>query len=153
MLPTDNPAEGEVIEFNSTIFSGMLRDWGYTPKCIPSLLTSLKKSAERLKLPLTNAMASSSMLVRQPKRRFHRRGYPQRGRGCPAWDWIKPGKPAVLGMVKAPHKDGVIPVIGLPGYPVSGIIVMELVFKPVLNALTKQRTETPAIVEAVLSAA
>jgi putative molybdopterin biosynthesis protein len=42
---------------------------------------------------------------------------------------IRPGKPAVLGICR--HK----PVIGLPGYPVSGLIVLEEVVRPILRQL------------------
>ncbi|HOE70328.1 MAG TPA: molybdopterin biosynthesis protein [Brevefilum sp.] len=152
VLPTDNPAEGEVIEFNSTIFSGMLSDWGYTPKVYPIAADKPEELHRVLEIAsgecdgvIINAGSSAG------REDFTAAAIRSVGEVVLHGVGIKPGKPAVLGMVKAPHKDGVIPVIGLPGYPVSGIIVMELVFKPVLNALTKQRTETPAIVEAVLS--
>ena len=152
VLPTANPAEGEVIEFNSTIFSGMLSDWGYTPKVYPIAADKPEELRRALEIAsgecdgiIINAGSSAG------REDFTAAAIRSVGEVVLHGIGIKPGKPAVLGMFKAPHKDVVIPVIGLPGYPVSGIIVMELVFKPVLNALTKQRTETPAIVEAVLS--
>jgi len=52
---------------------------------------------------------------------------------------IKPGKPAILGLV-----NGAI-VIGLPGYPVSTYIVFEQVFKPLINKLFHQRNEQEVI--------
>ena len=150
VLPTDNPAEGEVIEFNSTIFSGM--SGISTPKVYPivadkpeEIRRALEIAADECDGVIINAGSSAG------REDFTAAAIRSVGEVVLHGIGIKPGKPAVQGMVKAPHKDGVIPVIGLPGYPVSGIIVMELVFKPVLNALTKQRTETPAIVEAVLS--
>jgi putative molybdopterin biosynthesis protein len=45
---------------------------------------------------------------------------------------IMPGKPAVIGMVRA------TPVFGIPGYPVSAIIVFEQLVRPLLAALLKQ---------------
>ena len=40
---------------------------------------------------------------------------------------IRPGKPAVLGAI------GAKPVVGVPGYPVSGILVLEELVKPVID--------------------
>ena len=42
---------------------------------------------------------------------------------------IKPGKPAILGKCKGK------PVIGVPGYPVSGIIVLEQIIAPIVAQL------------------
>ena len=52
---------------------------------------------------------------------------------------IKPGKPAILGVV-----NGAI-VIGLPGYPVSTYIVFEQIFKPIINRLFNQKIEQEVI--------
>ena len=52
---------------------------------------------------------------------------------------IKPGKPAILGVV-----NGAI-VIGLPGYPVSTYIVFEQVFKPIINKLFHQKNNQEVI--------
>jgi putative molybdopterin biosynthesis protein len=48
---------------------------------------------------------------------------------------IRPGKPAVLGAV------GGAPVVGVPGYPVSGIIVLEELVKPVIDRMLKRERE------------
>jgi putative molybdopterin biosynthesis protein len=45
---------------------------------------------------------------------------------------IMPGKPAVVGVV------GGTPVFGIPGYPVSAIIVFEQLVRPLLTALLRQ---------------
>jgi len=52
---------------------------------------------------------------------------------------IKPGKPAILGVVNEAI------VIGLPGYPVSTYIVFEQVFKPIINKLFHQKNEQEMI--------
>lgn len=48
---------------------------------------------------------------------------------------IKPGKPTILGKIK--NK----PVIGIPGYPVSGYLSMDIFVKPLLEKLTKKKKE------------
>ena len=57
---------------------------------------------------------------------------------------IKPGKPAILGIINKAL------VIGLPGYPVSTYIVFEQVFKPIINKLFHQKNEQE-IIEATLT--
>jgi putative molybdopterin biosynthesis protein len=57
---------------------------------------------------------------------------------------IKPGKPAILGLVNEAI------VIGLPGYPVSTYVVFEQVFKPLINRLFHQKNEQE-IIQATLT--
>jgi len=52
---------------------------------------------------------------------------------------IKPGKPAILGVV-----NGAI-VVGLPGYPVSTYIVFEQIVKPIINKLFHQKNRQEMI--------
>ncbi|MGI6741722.1 MAG: molybdopterin biosynthesis protein [Brevefilum sp.] len=152
VLPTDQPAEGEIIEFNSAIFSGMLKDWGYTPKVYPIA----KDSLEEIRQTLKTAVSECNAVIINAGSSAGREDYTadairDMGEVVLHGIEIKPGKPAVLGMVSSKQHDGVIPVLGLPGYPVSGIIVLEMVFKPVLDLMTKQKTKTPEIIEAVIS--
>ena len=58
---------------------------------------------------------------------------------------IKPGKPAILGYIQ--NK----PVLGVPGYPVSGIIVIEELLKPVIEYCCGLKFQRPQYVQAVLS--
>ncbi len=52
---------------------------------------------------------------------------------------VKPGKPTIVGMV-----DGVL-MIGLPGQPVSALVVYHLLMKPLLKALTGDNRMTPVV--------
>lgn len=58
---------------------------------------------------------------------------------------IQPGKPAILG-----HQAGK-PILGVPGYPVSGIIVIEQLLRPLVDLWLGRETELPAQAQAVLS--
>jgi putative molybdopterin biosynthesis protein len=58
---------------------------------------------------------------------------------------IKPGKPAILGY------QGPKPILGVPGYPVSGIIFIDEVFRPVIEQLTRRKLPQPVSENAVLS--
>lgn len=152
VLPTDQPAEGEIIEFNSTIFSGMLTTWG----CIPKVYPIVKDSPEKICQALKTALAECDGVIVNAgssagREDFTAEAIRTMGEVALHGIAIKPGKPAVLGMINTSQENRVIPVIGLPGYPVSGILVLELVFKPVLDLLTKQITAAPEVIEAVIS--
>ena len=58
---------------------------------------------------------------------------------------IRPGKPAILGC------RGAKPILGVPGYPVSGIIVIEQLLRPLVERCTGTQPDPAPTVEAVLS--
>ncbi|MEG1882640.1 MAG: molybdopterin biosynthesis protein [Clostridia bacterium] len=136
--PSDHPNTGEVMEFNSAIFSGMLTKWGAEPAVYPivrdvfeQIAAALKRAVSECDLVLLCAGTSagrdddSTAVVERLGMVF-----------CHGIA-IKPGKPAVLGVV------GAKPVMGVPGYPVSGIIVLEELVRPVIDTLLKRPRELP----------
>ena len=58
---------------------------------------------------------------------------------------IKPGKPAILGY------RGAKPILGVPGYPVSGIIVIEELLRPLIDAWYGRQTENGTRTRALLT--
>lgn len=58
---------------------------------------------------------------------------------------MKPGKPAILG------RRGAKPILGVPGYPVSGIIVIESLLHPLINVCLKASVKKPPCAEAILT--
>jgi putative molybdopterin biosynthesis protein len=144
--PCSDPKPGDVMEFNSTIFSGMVRSWGGEPVTYPitpddpeAVRCALLKAVAECDAVLLNAGSSAGrddysahVVAEAGELLFH---------GVA----IKPGKPAMAGMV-----DGV-PVIGVPGYPVSGIVVVESLLKPVIECLLGAGLDGGASVEAVLA--
>ena len=128
--PSANPKPGDVMEFNSTIFSGMVREWGAQPVVYPIVpdklelvRATLQQAADECDIVLLNAGSSagrddySSLAVSQVGELFYH--------GIA----IKPGKPAILGCA------GHAAIVGVPGYPVSGIIVVEMLAKPLIEHL------------------
>ncbi len=143
--PKSNPEKGEIIEFNSTIFSSMLNSMQCEAKVYEivkdkkELLSSaLQKAAEECDAVLILAGSSagrddytSTIISYLGEVVFHGLA-------------IKPGKPAVLGRI------GNKPVIGLPGYPVSAIVVMEEIVKSVVDLYYKKSENSIETVNAVL---
>ena len=58
---------------------------------------------------------------------------------------IRPGKPAILG------RRGPVPVLGVPGYPVSGILVLEFLLRPLIEGWTGKKAPAREQAEAVLA--
>ncbi len=128
--PSEHPNDGEVMEFNSAIFSGMLRQWGAEPVVQPIV----KDDFGAICAALTDALATCDMALVCAGTSAGRDDdtaavIGKLGEVCLHGIAIRPGKPAVLG------RAGAKPVIGIPGYPVSGIVVMNELVKPVIDAL------------------
>jgi putative molybdopterin biosynthesis protein len=144
--PTDIPGKGKIIEFNSSIFSAMLDEWSadtkkypITPDTSDAIRDVIAKASSECDMVIVNAGSSagrddysSGVIAGIGKVILH---------GIA----IRPGKPAVLGIVNRR------PVIGIPGYPVSGIIVMEKICKPVIECMTHSHRPPRRTVHAVLS--
>ncbi|MBO4360516.1 MAG: molybdopterin biosynthesis protein [Eubacteriaceae bacterium] len=144
--PSDNPSPGDVIEFNSTIFSAMLTRWGCEPKTYPIvrdrldlMRDALEKALGECDIVMINAGSSagrddytSTIIGEAGKVLYH---------GIA----IKPGKPTILGIVQGK------PVFGIPGYPVSGIIVLTEIVRPVLESILKVSLEHQPVMETTLT--
>ena len=146
VAPTAEPKAGDIIEFNSSIFSAMLRDWDAEPVTYP--ITKDKK--EDLRAALQKALAECDMVILNAGSSAGREDYSTEtiaecGEVLAHGIAIKPGKPAILGL------SGAKPVLGVPGYPVSGIIVLEQFMKPMVDAWYDRQASEPAIVKAALT--
>ena len=126
--PCADPKPGDILEFNSSIFSAMVSSWGAEAKTYPivpdrydEIRGALQKAADECDMVLLNAGSSagrddySAAAVREVGQVLHH--------GIA----IKPGKPAILGL------RGAVPILGVPGYPVSGIIVIDELLRPLID--------------------
>ncbi len=150
VAPSANPKSGDIIEFNSTIFSGMMQEWGCESKIYPvasdkseEIISSLKKAIAECDLVLLNAGSSAG------QKDFSVEAIQTVGSVVLHGVAIKPGKPTILGMTRKDEQ--VVPVIGLPGYPVSGILVLEQLIKPIISIMTGREIEPHEFVEATVS--
>lgn len=152
VLPTAEPGEGAIIEFNSTIFSGMLTGWGCLPKVYPIIRDELDLIEAALKQALQECdavllIAGSSAGTED----YSAQAMKDVGEVVLHGIAIKPGKPAILGFSNKSPSATPVPVVGVPGYPVSGIIVMENIFKPVMQLLTCREPEKDVDTKAAIS--
>ncbi len=144
--PCADPRPGDILEFNGSIFSAMVREWGAVPKLYPivpdrfdQIRDAARRAANECDLVLLNAGSSagredySASVIRALGEVF-----------CHGIA-IKPGKPAILGCI------GAVPVLGVPGYPVSGIIVIESLLRPLIDRWFRRPEAEPERVSATLT--
>ncbi len=144
--PSENPKKGEIIEFNSSIFSAMLEGWGANTKTYP-ICKDIKAD---IKATVEEATQSCDMVILNAGSSAGREDYSydvinEVGNVIYHGIAMKPGKPAILG-----HK-GHIPILGAPGYPVSAIIVVEQLLKPLIDEYLKSSSDSYGYQEAILS--
>ena len=148
--PQTDPREGDIIEFNSTIIKGMLEDWGCEPKVYPIvrddqdlIAEAVYKAVMQCDFVLLNAGSSAG------KKDYSVDAIEKNGEVILHGVAIRPGKPVVLGFAQQQSK--VIPLVGLPGYPVSAILVMEELVRPAVNLLLNKPDEEKTMVQATVS--
>ena len=146
--PTADPRPGDIVEFNSSIFSAMLDQWGAAPVTFPivpdrkgAILDAVRSALERCDIVLLNAGSSAG-------REDHSAAViGEVGEVLYHGIAMKPGKPAILGY------RGRKPILGVPGYPVSGILVLTELLKPLLDDWYRAADQEGPREEAVLSRA
>ena len=144
--PCTDPKPGDILEFNSSIFSSMVRQWGaeavtYTivPDKFDQIKAMVEKASEECDLVILNAGSSAG------REDFSARVIRELGQVLYHGIAMKPGKPAILGCA------GSTPVLGVPGYPVSGIIVIEELLKPLVDYWMKASGDLRQYAKAVLT--
>ncbi len=144
--PTANPAPGDILEFNSSIFSAMLKQWGAVPLTYPIV----KDRRDEIEAAVKKALAECDMVLLNAGSSAGREDYSAeviRSVGEVLYHGIaiKPGKPAILGLQECK------PILGVPGYPVSGIIVLEQLLKPLIDRWFVRPPEEEVIRNATLA--
>ena len=126
--PCADPKPGEILEFNGAVFSAMLQAWGAKPKLYPivpdrfdQICDALSQAAAECDLVLLNAGSSAG------REDYSAAAVRALGQVFCHGVAMRPGKPAILGAI------GKKPVLGVPGYPVSGILVLEELLRPLID--------------------
>ena len=128
IAPGEQPQPGAVIEFNSTILAAFVREWGGTPIKYPRT----KDQAELLEQAVRRAAAECDLvtIIAGSSAGEHDLTADVVADAGELWAHgvdVMPGKPAVLGGL------GGKPVIGVPGYPVSAIVIAREFLRPALE--------------------
>ncbi|MCI8477249.1 MAG: molybdopterin biosynthesis protein [Oscillospiraceae bacterium] len=144
--PTQPPQPGQVPEFNSAIFSALLEEWGALPQVYPII----KDNQDRIKAALVQAASQCDMVLLNAGSSAGREDFSAGAIGSVGEVFchgvaMQPGKPVILG------RRGDRPVIGVPGYPVSGILVLEQFVQPLVALLTGSAQAEAPVVTATLA--
>jgi putative molybdopterin biosynthesis protein len=137
---------GKIIDSNTHMFAGMVKEYGGLPNRYPSVCdnydlikAAIEKAVTENDVVLISAGSSAGT------EDYTRRLIEELGEVAIHGVAIKPGKPVVLGLIKGK------PVIGIPGYPVSAYFVFESFVKPVLLSFSHQLITEGETIQAVLS--
>jgi len=144
--PETDPKEGEIIEANSSIFAGMLEDF----YCDTEVYPITKDNLQMIKGTLKQAVAECDIVLLNAGSSAGRDDYASTAineLGAVLFHGIsiKPGKPAILGAIEGK------PVIGIPGYPVSGVVVINEIVKPVIEEWYRSPVSPGITVKGTLS--
>jgi putative molybdopterin biosynthesis protein len=139
---------GEILEFNSIVLAAQINAWGGIPTRFPITIDNLEVICERVEeaslehdLILLNAGSSagaedlSAQVVEKLGKMFVH--------GVA----VRPGHPVILGIVNhknnrgernesSPQASASIPIIGVPGYPVSAALTGEIFVEPLIAKWT-----------------
>lgn len=144
--PCTDPRPGDILEFNGSIFSAMVRQWGAEPVVYPivpddfdRIKAMVEKASDQCDMVILNAGSSAG------REDFSAQVIRQLGQVLYHGIAIKPGKPAILGC------RGKTAILGVPGYPVSGIIVIEQFLKPLIGHWLKTAAQPEHYAQATLT--
>jgi putative molybdopterin biosynthesis protein len=126
--PTDALKRGEIVEFNGTVFSAFLEEWGAEP----DYRGIVGDDAERLKGAILEAVDTCDWVVINAgssvgSKDFTRDVVEELGEVILHGVATSPGSPVLLGKVRGK------PVIGLPGYPVAAYLALEWFVRPLVD--------------------
>ncbi|MBE0429453.1 MAG: molybdopterin biosynthesis protein [Thermoleophilia bacterium] len=121
---------GNIIEFNSRLLAGMASGWGagslrhgIVGDVYADIRAALAASVRSSDVVLVNAGSSSG------RDDYTVHVIAELGNVLTHGVRIRPGKPVILGIVDD------TPVVGVPGYPVSAALVMDLFVRPLVYSL------------------
>ena len=148
---------GDVIEYNSLMLGAMIADWGGLADRLPPLVddyagirAGLLEAAQTHDLVMINAGSSAG------SEDFTSAVVAELGHVLVHGIAIRPGHPVILGLINLPSADQAVPprqvpVIGIPGYPVSATLACELLVGPTVARWLGQVIEPRPALTATLT--
>lgn len=144
-------SKGKIIEFNSLMLAGQIHDWGGEPTRFPiipddlDLLTAqIQQAAEDHDLVLVNAGSSAG------SEDYTAQAIEKLGQVLVHGVAVRPGHPVILGLVRR-QGGAQVPVIGVPGFPVSAALTNEIFVEPLLSLWQGRKPASPETIEAELT--
>ncbi len=151
LVPIGQPVKpGDIIEFNSLALAAQVNGWGAHATRLPICQDDFGQLCQRVEeasgehdLILLNAGSSAG------SEDFSSRVVQELGDLLVHGVAIRPGHPVILGMIgKKPHQ---VPIIGVPGYPVSAILTGEIFVEPLIACWLGRTPVSPLQITAQLT--
>ncbi len=148
---------GDIIEYNSLVLAAQVNDWGGVATRFPITADDLNEIKKRVQLAasghdliLLNAGSSAG------SEDFSARVVEELGELFVHGVAVRPGHPVILGLIRASDagsgKERCVPVIGVPGYPVSAALTGEIFVQPLIALwLGRPSVTEPVSVEATIT--
>ncbi len=143
---------GSIIEYNSLVLAGQIEQWGGAPVRFPivpdnkeQIKNVVQSAVEEFDLVLINAGSSAG------SEDFTASVVAELGKLLVHGVAVRPGHPVILGMVINQSGSKWIPVIGIPGYPVSAALTGEIFVEPLLALWTGRQPYNPQEIKANLT--
>jgi putative molybdopterin biosynthesis protein len=138
------PPAGRIIEYNSLVLAAQVQNWGgvvtrweIVPDDLQAIRTAVQTAACDHDLVLVNAGSSAG------SEDYTAHIVQELGDLLVHGVAVRPGHPVILGLLTCPEREGggdrKVPVIGVPGYPVSAALTGEIFVEPLLALWQGQR--------------
>ncbi len=142
---------GDIIEYNSLVLAAQIVQWGgdaerfpITPDDFERIAGQVSKAADEYDLVLLNAGSSAG------SEDFSAGVVEKLGTLLVHGIAVRPGHPVILGIVSG--KTGrTVPIIGIPGYPVSAALTGEIIVEPLLSRWLGKAANEPLQIKATLT--
>jgi putative molybdopterin biosynthesis protein len=138
LKPVGAPVEpGDIIEYNSIMLAAQVREWGGIPERMPIVPDEF----ERICAAVTEAAQAAELVLllsgsSAGSEDFSAAVVEQLGSLLVHGIAVRPGHPVILGMLAQSKAAHAVPIIGVPGYPVSAVLTGEIFVGPLLSRWT-----------------
>ncbi len=150
-MPVGKPVQaGDIIEYNSIALAAQVLEWGAEATRYPIIADNFDQicqcvleGARNHDLILLNAGSSAG------SEDFSAQVVEKLGELLVHGVAVRPGHPVILGMIGV--KPDQVPIIGVPGYPVSAILTGEIFVEPLLARWLGRSPHIPITIKAKLT--
>lgn len=149
---TDDPAPGRIPEFNSITLAAQVELWGGVATRHPIVPDDL----DQIRSAVRTAAASSDLILLNAGSSAGSEDYSSQvisslGEVLVHGIAVRPGHPVVIGMLASPDRQRSVPILGVPGYPVSAALTGEIFVEPLLRRWTGRARSEPVTLQAEIT--
>jgi len=151
LVPIGSPLKaGDILEFNSLVLAAQVKSMGGDPTRFPitrddfeAICARVQEAAREHDLILLNAGSSAGA------EDFSARVVEKLGTLLVHGVAVRPGHPVIMGMIE--HEKRSLPIIGVPGYPVSAALTVEIFVEPLLARWSGRPSQQADTIPATLT--